>query len=91
MSDEVINVLIEELEEKHGFTAPPVGCRRTPLEHIENLINFNQQTPIDLPSGKWVLTLVDETHPERSVKDGSIRRAHKRYRFLELTLQEEDD
>lgn len=91
VSDEVINVLIEELEGKHGFVAPPVGCRRTPLEHLENLINFNNQTPIDLPSGKWVLTLGNKTCPERSVKDGSIRRAHKRYRFLELTLQEEDD
>lgn len=75
---------IEELEEAHGFTAPSAGCKHAPLKNLRALINSNNQGSIELPSGKWVLTLGKETRPERRVKNGEIQGIHKEYQFLEL-------
>lgn len=80
----VINKVMEELEEAHGFTAPSAGCKHAPLENLRALINSNNQGSIELPSGKWVLTLGKETCPERRVKNGEIQGIHKEYQFLEL-------
>lgn len=80
----VINKVIEELEEAHGFTAPSAGRKNNPLEHLRALISSNDQVPIDLPSGKWVLTLGKETRPERRIKNNEIQGIHKEYQFLEL-------
>lgn len=81
----VISKVIEELEGAHGFTTPSGGCRNTPLEHLRVLITSNNQGPIDLPSGKWVLTLGKETRPENRIKNSEIQCFQKEYRFLELT------
>lgn len=75
---------MEELEEAHGFTAPSAGCKHAPLKNLRALINSNNQGSIELPSGKWVLTLGKETRPERRVKNGEIQGIHKEYQFLEL-------
>ena len=80
----VINKVMEELEEAHGFTAPSAGCKHAPLKNLRALINSNNQGSIELPSGKWVLTLGKETRPERRVKNGEIQGIHKEYQFLEL-------
>lgn len=80
----VINKVMEELEEAHGFTAPSAGCKHAPLKNLRALINSNNQGYIELPSGKWVLTLGKETRPERRVKNGEIQGIHKEYQFLEL-------
>lgn len=90
ISPNVINKVMEELEEAHGFVTPSVGCKHVPLENLRALINSNNQGPIELPSGKWVLTLGKETRTERRIKNSEIQDIHKEYQFLELTPHEDN-
>lgn len=90
ISNDIIIEVMDELKKKHGFSKPSAECWETPLEHLRELISYNNQMPIILPSGQWVLKLQEETLPERRIKNSVMQRFHKKYQILELTSNKDD-
>lgn len=87
ISNNIISKVVEELTEKQGFTAPVIDYKSNPLGYLRELVATNKNTPIELPSGKWVLALTEETRPERRLQNGLIQGFYKQYHVLELTQQ----
>lgn len=90
VSNDIIIDVMDELKKKHGFSNPSAECWETPLEHLRALISSNNQMPINLPSGQWVLKLKEETRSERRIKNSVMQRFHKKYQILELTSNKDD-
>lgn len=90
VSNDIIIEVTGELKKKHGFSSPSAECWETPLGHLKELISSNNQMPVILPSGQWVLKLKEETLPERRIKNSVMQRFHKKYQILELTSNKDD-
>ena len=90
VSNDIIIEVMDELKKKHGFSSPSAECWETPLGHLRALIASNNQMPVILPSGQWVLKLKEETLPERRIKNSVMQRFHKKYQILELTSNKDD-
>lgn len=91
ISNDILREIVKELKEQHGFTAPVIEHKSKPLECLREMIDANKNTPIILPSGKWVPAFMEETHSERRVKNGMIQGIHARYHFLELVPSKQCD